>query len=353
MSVTLLSQSSTPVVPSFPAPVRPPVTIEVRRGDLVESRHRVALAVVDADGAVVECHGDIAAPIYPRSAIKLLQALPLVESGAADAFNLAGAELALAAASHSGEPIHTDTVRAWLGRIGLGPGDLECGAHWPQDLGAQIGLARSGEGPSALHNNCSGKHTGFLTTCRHLGEATAGYIAADHPAQRRAVAVFEAMCALDLSRAPRAIDGCGLPQIGIPLPALAYAMARFGAPQGLAPVRAEACRRILAAIVAHPVMIAGQTRVCTRLNALARGRAVVKGGAEGVYMGTIPERGLGFAVKVEDGAGRAAEVAAALLVSRLATLDEGQRASLQALIAPPVLNVAGKEVGRIAPSPEW
>ena len=330
-----------------------PFLVDVRRGDLVESRHRGRYAVVDADGAIVASAGDVDAAVFPRSAIKFLQGLPLVESGAAAALGLGDAELALACASHGGEPRHVETVRAWLARAGLSEADLECGAHMPSTAAAAETLIRERRTPSALHNNCSGKHAGMLSTCRHLGEATRGYVQPDHAQQRRMVAVFEAMLGLDLARAPRGIDGCSLPQIAIPLRALACGLARFGAPDRLAPARAQACRRLAAAILAEPFMLAGTGRFCTRAIQACRGKAIIKTGAEGVYVAAIPARGLGIALKIDDGTARAAEVAMGHLLLRHAGLDDAARREVDAMIAPSISNAAGRVVGGIAPAPAW
>jgi L-asparaginase II len=330
-----------------------PVLVEVTRGDMVESRHRGAVAVVDASGRVVEAHGDIDRPVYARSAIKPLQALPLVETGAADALAVTPPEIAIACASHGGEPEHVRAVGAWLLRLGLTAADLECGAHPPRHGPSALALARAGEAPSALHNNCSGKHTGMVATCRHLGERIRGYIAPEHPAQLRIVRVFEEMCGLDLSRAPRGTDGCGLPQIGMPLRALAHGFARLGSPDALPPGRAAACRRIAAAMVAHPFMLAGTDRYCTQATLLARGKAVLKTGAEGVYLAAIPAAGFGISLKIEDGGTRAAEVAMTALLLRHAGLDDSQKSEFAALLAPKINNVAGRLVGGIAPAPGW
>jgi len=327
-----------------------PVLVEVRRGDMVESRHRGSIAVVDASGTTVESSGDVDAPVYPRSSIKPLQALPLVESGGADAFAVTAPELALACASHGGEPRHVDTVLAWLRRIGLSVDDLECGAYWPSHAEAQHALIRAGQAPTAAHNNCSGKHAGMLTTCRHLGEPTRGYARPEHPAQRRTLRIFEEVCGVALERAPRGIDGCGLPQIGIPLEALARGIARLGAPDALPPQRAAACRRITRAMIEHPFMVAGSSRFCTSIIALGRGKAVVKTGAEGIYVAAIPSRGLGIALKIEDGAARAAEVALGDVLRRLGGFDAQQLAELEVLSKPPVKNAAGLAVGEIRPS---
>ncbi|MCB2103059.1 MAG: asparaginase, partial [Rhodobacterales bacterium] len=194
-----------------------PVVVEVLRGGHVESRHRGAAIAVRADGHVALSWGDVDRPVFPRSAIKPLQALPLIETGAADAFGLDEAEIALACASHNGEPLHTDRVAAWLARLGLSEADLECGAHWPKHEPAAHDLARAGAAPSALHNNCSGKHAGFLTTAVHRGEPTAGYVHRHHPVQQRVMGVMEQMCGLDLSAAPCGIDGCSIPTFALPL----------------------------------------------------------------------------------------------------------------------------------------
>ena len=223
----------------------------------------------------------------------------------------------------------------------------------PSAPAAAAALIRAGASATALHNNCSGKHAGMLATCRHLGEPTRGYIDPAHPQQRRVLAAFEAMLALDLSRAPRGVDGCGLPQLGIPLAALAAGLARFGAPDRLPAARAAACRRLAAAILAEPFMLAGTGRFCTRAIEACGGKAVIKTGAEGVYVAAIPARGLGIALKIDDGAARAAEVAMGHLLLAHGGLDDAARDRVRAMIAPPILNVAGRDVGGLAPAPGW
>jgi L-asparaginase II len=328
----------------------PPVLVEVMRGTAVESRHRGSAAVVDAAGRVMLAWGDVEAPVFPRSALKPLQALPLIESGAADAFGLGPRELALACSSHHGEAPHVETVAAWLARIGLGERDLECGAHPPIDPTAAKALIVSGATPSALHNNCSGKHTGFLSAARHLGEATRGYIAAEHPAQRRVLAVLEAMTGCDLAHAPRGIDGCGIPVIGIPLAGLARAMARMGDPHGLPPERAAAAKRLLDAMAAEPLMVSGSTGFAAALLRVAGDRVRAKPGAEGVYAAALPSRGLGLALKIEDGAQRGAEVALTAILERLGLLDAAAIAALDGRTRPAIHNVAGLIVGEIRPA---
>jgi len=327
-----------------------PILVDVWRGTLAESRHRGAYVIVDAAGRVVEAKGDPERAVFARSAIKPLQALPLIESGAADAFAVRDDELALACASHSGEPFHVAAVTAWLGRIGLSERDLECGAHPPFHPSSIKALYAAGQEPNSAHNNCSGKHTGVLATCRHLKNPTRGYTGAEHPAQQRITRILEAMCGVSLSDAPRGIDGCGFPQIAIPLRALAYGIARLGAPDRLPAERAAACRRIAAAMTTHPAMVSGTGRFCTRAMEAAKGKAVVKTGAEGVYMAAIPAKGYGIALKVDDGAARAAEVVMATLLIRHAELDAAQVHALEALQRPSITNVAGAVVGDIRPS---
>ena len=327
-----------------------PILVDVRRGDLIESSHRGAFIVCDIAGRIIEMQGDVQRPIYARSAIKPLQALPLIETGAADALKVSSEELAIACASHSGETRHIALVSAWLTRLGLTESALECCAHPPTHAPAARALYAAGGAPSALHNNCSGKHAGMLATCRHLGEDPRGYIDVDHPQQQRVVAVLSDMCGVDLRRAPRGIDGCGLPQFGLPLAALARGFAKFGAPDKLAADRAHACRRLGAAMVAHPFYIAGTDRFCTRATEIGVGKIVLKTGAEGVYAAAIPARGIGMAVKIDDGAARAAEIVLTALLLRHAELDAVQTERFRALLNPPLHNVAGREVGHVTPA---
>jgi L-asparaginase II len=327
-----------------------PVLVEVTRGGMVESRHRGNAVACDAAGRIVMAWGDATLPVYARSALKPLQALPLIASGAADAFGLGDRELALACGSHHGEPIHVEAVRRWLARIGCDEQDLECGAHRPNDPAAADALVRTGEAPSALHNNCSGKHAGFLSAARHLGEETRGYIAPDHPAQRRVIRAVEAMTGLDLADAPRGTDGCGIPVVAIPLAGLARAMARMADPRDVPPELAAASARLLAAMRAEPLMVSGSTGFATALLRAAGGQVCAKPGAEGVYAAVLPHLKVGIALKVEDGAGRAGEVALGAILSRLGALDRAAAASLAGRFEPLVRNVAGAVVGAIRPA---
>ncbi len=281
---------------------------EATRGGAIESVHRGAAVIADR-GGIRWSAGDPAQRIFTRSSTKPIQALPLIESGAAHRFAVSDAELALACASHNGEPVHAACAGAWLERMGLGESALECGSHWPMREAAGRALAALGAAPSQLHNNCSGKHAGFLATARHLGEPVEGYIAADHPGQRRWLTLVEELSGASLADGPIGLDGCRIPSPTLPLAALARAYARFADPAGLGAVRGSAVERIRGAIAAHPYLIAGEGRACTRIAALTDGRVIAKIGAEGVYAGWIAEEGVGFALKIADGAMRAAEVA--------------------------------------------
>ncbi len=324
-----------------------PLLVEVTRGPMVESRHRAAFAVADPGGTVVLHTGDIARPVYPRSAIKPLQALALVETGAAEAFELGDAEIALACASHGGEPRHVDTVAAWLARIGCSVDDLECGAHLPSTQLAMLDLIAGGGRPSALHNNCSGKHAGFLNVARHLGYPTAGYISYEHPVQQRVLGILESMTGRDLGEAPRGIDGCGIPTLGIPLGNLALAMARLAAPDDQPETRQAAAARVRRAMATEPFLVAGTGRFCTKVMEVTGERVLVKTGAEGVYCAALTTLGLGVALKVDDGAGRAAEVLMGRLLLKLDAIGETEAEALAETLSPPVLNRAGRRVGEL------
>ncbi len=331
-------------------PVANPVLVEITRGDCVESVHRGAAVVVDAKGTVLASWGDVARPVYARSAIKPLQALTLVESGAAERFALGDAELALACASHFGEAVHVGCVRRWLARIGLDEQQLECGAHAPRSRHAWTQLVRTGAPVTPAHNNCSGKHVGMLTTAVHLGEPTRGYISPDHPVQRRIRRMLEDMTDCDLSAAPVGVDGCGIPVVGISLAATALAMARFGAPSGLPAKRASAARRLRRAMARAPHMVAGEGGFCTIIVQRAGGGVLVKTGAEGVFTAVVPGRELGLALKIDDGAGRAAEVAVAALLAQWSALSPSV---FDGWLVRPHTNVAGREVGVWRPAAEW
>lgn len=328
-----------------------PVAVEVWRGERVESRHRVRACVADAAGSVVLGLGDLDEPVFPRSAVKPFQALALVESGAAERYEVSEAELALACASHGGEPVHIAAVEAWLARLGLDETALACGPHPPMNPAAAAALARSGAASRRVHNNCSGKHTGMLAAALQLGAATRGYERPQHPVQRLVDAALADLAGVaDLP--PPGIDGCGLPNRPLPLRALARAAARLADPSGLPAGRQAALERIGTAMMREPLMVAGTGRCCTILMQ-AVPDLVAKTGAEGVFLAASRKLGLGLALKAEDGATRAAEVALFALLRHLDVLDEPVPAALGRFSHPTLRNFAGDEVGRVAPVPGW
>ena len=271
----------------------------------------------------------------PRSAIKPIQALPLVLTGAADAFGLTDVELALACSSHDGERDHVDGVSAWLARLGLDSDALECGAQAPLSESAATALASSGGDPTAIHNNCSGKHVGFLTILRHLGLPLGGYLEPGHPLQADHVTpAIERTCGVDLTTVQPGVDGCGIPAWAMPLDHLAAGWAALGSePDG------SSAHRLLSAMRSEPFHVAGSVRTCTRIIATATGGTVVKTGAEGVFCAVLPADGLGLALKVRDGARRAAEVAIEWLLARYGRLGDPAPVRL--------VNFAGVVVGEV------
>ncbi len=328
-----------------------PVLVEVTRGGAAESRHRGAFVVMDADGAVVLSKGDVSLPVFPRSAVKALQVLPLVEGGFADRFGLTPAEIALCCSSHSGETHHTAASASMLAKAGRDISSLECGSHWPGFDKAARALAASGAMPTALHNNCSGKHAGFVCLSCGLDEDPKGYVTAEHRVQgevRGALAeMTDAVHDLELS----GTDGCSIPTYAIPLSAMALGFARFGAGGGkgavMGPERAKATRRIRAAVAANPSMVAGTGRFDTVLMEALGARAFTKTGAEAVFCGALPELGLGIALKIDDGATRASESVMATLIGRLLTLEGHQHDTVNRLAAPRLRNWNGIEVGQV------
>jgi len=332
-----------------------PILVDVMRGGAVESTHRGAIAVVDADGAVLTSLGDVERPIFPRSAVKVLQALPLVASGAADQLGLSDEELAIACASHGGEEIHARTAARMLAKAGLDAGALECGAHWPYFEAAARALAARGEQPSALHNNCSGKHAGFLClACAMHGGApdlrqyAKGYVAAEHPVMCEVSAALQAATGFDLSGTARGTDGCSIPTYEIPLRHLALAFARVATGVGLGAGYADAARRLRAAVASAPYLVAGSGRFDTRVMERLGARVFCKVGAEAVFCAALPERGLGVAIKIDDGnTARAAEVVMAAAIEALVSLDDADSVFMRSLSEPTLQNWNGIQVGAL------
>jgi L-asparaginase II len=334
-----------------------PILVEVTRGGHVESQHAGALAVLDADGAVLAQVGDITRPVFPRSAVKVLQALPLIASGAADHLGLSDAELALACASHNGEPLHVQTAAGMLAKAGLDVTALECGSHWPSYDKATRALATAGQEPTALHNNCSGKHAGFacLACSMHGGKSDlrgffSGYVQPGHAVMREVTAALQAATGTDLSAAPRGTDGCSIPTYGVPLRQLALAFARVATGTGLSSDHARAAQRLRQAAAREPFMVGGSGRFDTRVMQRLGERAFVKVGAEGVYCAALPEPGLGVAIKMDDGNNaRAVEVVMARAIEALVALGDDEADFMQGFSRPVLRNWVGTEVGGLQP----
>ncbi len=283
--------------------MRDPLAIEVRRGRLVESHHRVHAVIADADGRVLESWGERNRPVFPRSTVKPIQALPLIETGAADRFELSDTEIALACGSHSGAPFQIVQLENWLSRLGIEESALECGPQRPLGEDAADTLIRRGEAPRRIHNNCSGEHAGFLTTALHLGEPLERYSHPDHPVQGRVCQVLCELTGCESTEQVIATDGCGIPTIAFPIEKLAIAAARLGVSDRLSETRHCAVERIRQSMAAAPEMIAGPERFDTLAMQQLGAKAIVKSGAEGVFLAGSTE--LGLFLKVEDGAQRA------------------------------------------------
>lgn len=320
---------------------------ELWRGDLLESQHLGHAVICDDSGQIVTAWGDPQALIYPRSSCKMIQALPLVSSGAAARAGLGAEHLALACASHNGAPIHTDRVRAWLETLGLGDGDLRCGPQMPPDPETRHAMIRAGESPCQIHNNCSGKHAGFLTLNQYMGGGPE-YVDIDHPVQQAALAAFEETTGA--ASPGYGIDGCSAPNFQCTLAGLARAMAWFASAGTRSDRQSQAAADLVVAMVRHPELVAGETRACTELMRAMGGRVAVKTGAEAVFVAILPERRLGVALKITDGATRASECAIATLLVRLGVLEPGHPVVTR-LAAAPQRNRRGLEVGQLRAAP--
>lgn len=320
--------------------------VELWRGGILESAHRGHAVICDAKG-IVAAWGDPDAVIFPRSAAKMIQALPLIESGAASAHGLTDAQLALACASHMGAGLHVDMARRWVTDLGLAEDALRCGAHEPEDRDERNRLIRAGDSPCQFHNNCSGKHAGFLTVTRHL-KAGPEYLELDHPLQRAIRAAHEDATAL---AAPgHGIDGCSAPNFATSVHGLARAMATFATARDHGMVRERAMHRLTRAMAAYPELIAGEGAACTDLMRAMGGKVAIKYGAEAVYVAILPELGLGMALKIVDGGKRAAETAIAALLVRAGVLEANHPATRRRLGAVQ-RNWRGLETGLLRAAP--
>lgn len=321
-----------------------PILAEAMRGSVVENRHRGAIAIVDIAGKMVQAIGDVERPVFPRSSIKSIIALPLVESGAADAYGLGDADLAFASSSHSGEPAHLARAASMLAACGLDASALECGPDWPYGEQGQTGTrqyAASGGQPARICHNCSGKHSGLLCTAVHSGTEHRNYIQHDHPIQNNVRQALEAVTGAAHEERFRGTDGCSIPNYAIPLKNIALGMARMVTGRGLDADRAKAAQSIVTACMNEPFYVAGTDRICTKLMQSAPGEIFAKYGADGVYAIGLPKLGLGIGLKCEDGSPRAAEVMAAGIIRHILPEDHPAQEALSRLSDVTLLSANG------------
>ncbi|MEC8011238.1 MAG: asparaginase [Pseudomonadota bacterium] len=329
-----------------------PVLVEVLRGSHVESMHRGSYCISDMNGVIIGQAGDIATPVFPRSTVKLIQAIPLVETGAAQYFDFTSEELALTCASHNGEATHSRLAHRILDKIQLSESDLACGSHWPMSEKAGRTLAALYEAPCQLHNNCSGKHAGFLAFLKYNKINIKNYTSHEHPMQVEIRKTLENVMQVDLTHAPMGIDGCAIPTWAISLHQLAHGFARLSAPtQHFDKTRAKAIQTLTDAVFDNPYMIAGEDRYDTKVMQGFNRKIFVKIGAEGVFTAFLPEQKIGIAVKCDDGSFRGAEnILTGLLIRyNLIGREAFVEAGLENLLAPLVLNRNAETVGVIKP----
>lgn len=328
----------------------PPIVAEVYRGNAVESCHRGSAVVIDQRGRQLFACGDLQRAIFPRSALKPLQVLPLLEANTGN-IPLDSQQIALACASHNGESIHVESVNRWLQSLSLNAEHLACGASLPMHQDSAHQLLREQTSPTRAHHNCSGKHSGMLALCRALNLSIEDYQRYEHPVQQRWLQVLSELTGLDASAFPWDYDGCGIPAVAFPLPSLAFAFAQLADPKQQSEPRQTAMRRVTQAFQEQPYMVAGIDRCCTRVMQVTGGEVLVKTGAEGVFAGWVPNRGIGFALKAEDGNTRASETLLGAVLCHLNLIDESQFEVLKPFFARPILNSRQQVVGHIKACP--
>lgn len=292
--------------------------VETWRGGMLESYHAGHAVICDDKGEIIEAWGNPEAVIFPRSSCKMIQGLPLVESGAADAVGLTEAQLAFACASHWGQALHVKMASSWLEGLGMGESDLRCGAHEPNDKVERDRLIRAEERPCQYHNNCSGKHSGFLTLNRHI-RGGSEYVEHDHPLQVMVKQAFEETTG---ETSPGwGVDGCSAPNFATSVHGLARAMGRFAGATGEGDARDRAMFRLGRAMAKYPELVAGDTSTDTELMRAMGGKVTLKGGAEAVHIAILPELKRGIAVKIVDGGYRASDAVITALLVRLGALE--------------------------------
>ncbi len=330
-----------------------PVLVNTTRGTILESKHRGSYCITNIDGSILSKAGDISRQIYPRSSIKIFQAMPMILSGAVEEFNLTPEEIAVTCASHSGEGRHTKVISNILKKAGLTPDDLECGAHRPTHLQSSEDLIKDGKTFAKINNNCSGKHTGMLLLCKLNGYDTRGYIKFSHPVQQTIMKSFSAILSYDLFNAPYDLDGCSAPTWAIPMDKIAHCFAKISDPfSTLDSEKANAIDILKRSVIENPYMIGGHQRCCTSvMEVLKEDNVFVKVGAEGVYTAAIPAKKLGVVIKIDDGATRAAEVALLRVLEIVGALPTLKKEQLMKFYKTPIFDWKNENiVGNVEPA---
>ncbi len=325
------------------------VLVQVTRGGMIECVHRGSIAVVNSDGLLLYGKGEPAMYSFLRSSAKPVQAVPVVESGAADHFKLTEKEVAIFCASHSGEEQHTETVYSILEKIGLQEEALSCGTHMPMYMPTAKEMIIAGKKSTEVHCNCSGKHSGMLTYAQHMGYPVQGYTEPDHPVQKAALKEISYFAEMKEEKVATGVDGCGVVVFGIPLYNMALSFARLADPDKLPAAKAEAVKRITAAMMKYPEMVGGTGRLCTDLMANTHGKLFAKSGAEGVYTVGIPDRKIGIAVKIDDGSSRGIGCVIIEVLKQLGVLDQSELEALKNHHWIIQKNHRGDSVGEIKP----
>ncbi|WP_370644611.1 asparaginase [Sporosarcina sp. ACRSL] len=326
------------------------VLVTVERGPIVESVHRGSFAIVNAKGEVISSIGDIERVVFARSSMKPLQAIPIIETGAADHYAFDDGDLALACASHNGEEQHTNRAASILQRLDLDVKDLKCGIHPPRQQAAYEALIRSGGVATPIHNNCSGKHSGMLATAKHMNESVEDYYKIDHPVQQRILSVISELTNVPSEEIKIGIDGCGVPVHGVPLRNLALAFAKMAVPSEFKESRQQSIHRVTKAMMNAPEMVGGTSRFCSDFMKHMDGKAFGKAGAEGVYCVGVPRAGIGIAVKIDDGNSRATSVVIMEILRQMDLIDEQETKALASYHFPLLLNARKETVGMLKPA---
>lgn len=316
-----------------------PLEIAVTRGPMNESVHLVDAVVMDEEKNILASWGNIHTPVYPRSAIKMLQAMLVIESGAYEAHKLDLRHLALAASSHYADPVHTELVHEWLAQYKLNENNLRCGIQSPSREAVRNSLLLSNLKPNRGHNNCSGKHSGLISVCVHKGHDIADYDQYDHPVQKDLLKLLSEVYEYDLDHSPYGVDGCGIPTIATPLYNLALGHVNF--------FKRLSGKLILDGISKYPDLISGAGNFPTEITRATSGRVFAKVGAEGVYCALAPKEKIYLALKVRDGAGRASQFATAALLSKFGCISADEEQLLQKFLHPKIKNWEGLNVGEI------